>query len=423
MMRGKVSWRASQLLCYYSPADTSSLVSSDILARLSFYTLSSSDEALLSLLPFALRSSSSGQDPTLAAASTSQATSSATALRKPLPSLPALRDSLFLIVLDWQRPQSFLDELRTWISVIKEAIAAAATAGTAGTSNEERSRRAAQEAMLDEMKDALEAHIRGYVPPASNGAAAAAIGEDDAAGGAAAAPADEGTPDGAPAPAIVPVSAPLSLGQAGSRGAAGTAMPLDEGVLDENLGVGIVVVLAKVRGRAKIMKWCSKADLSPSSPPVGPRLPTRTGSRLQGGAIRLHSTSAPHHLPQVRGCPLLYSAESADVLQRPQAVPCPPAPLHLLSARRRPRRGSVNRSGRCTSSRLILIPRLPLHAPTLDHRAGHPPGPLRLGFLGQDCRSPRGLPPLPNSARLGIRLSRRGASSLTEAATKRDGEA
>lgn len=48
------------------------------------------------------------------------------------------------------------------------------------------------------------------------------------------------------APAIVPVSAPSSL-QAGAH----DALPLDEGVLTDNLGVNIVVVLTKVSPRKK----------------------------------------------------------------------------------------------------------------------------------------------------------------------------
>ncbi|PWN30369.1 hypothetical protein BDZ90DRAFT_229389 [Jaminaea rosea] len=219
----------------------------DILARLSLYTLSSSDEALLCLLPFALRSPSGGQDAAssrqLAAASSSNSSAEE---RRPLPSLPTMRDALFLIVLDWQRPQSFLDELRTWISVIKETISAA-SAGAASSASEERQRRAAQEAMLEEMKDALEAHVRSYVPPTTTGADVGATvngANGTTEGATSAGPAEDGneTRD-SQAPTIVPVSAPLSLGNRG--GAGNAALPLDEGVLDDNLGVGIVVVLAK----------------------------------------------------------------------------------------------------------------------------------------------------------------------------------
>lgn len=121
--------------------------------------------------------------------------------------------------------------------------------GSAAAGDEQRTRRA-QEAFLEEMKEAVEAHVRAYVPPGGNAGAGAGAGASNGDGTTAATAGGEGESDGtnapaASAPAIVPVSAPLSLGGQGSGKGASLSLPLGEGILEDNLGVGIVVVLTK----------------------------------------------------------------------------------------------------------------------------------------------------------------------------------
>lgn len=76
----------------------------------------------------------------------------------------------------------------------------------------------------------MEAQIRSYAGPSSS-ALHTASSQSTTSG-------DDRAADTSGAAVIVPVTAPVGLGDA--RG-----LPLDEGVLDDNLGVGIVVVLTK----------------------------------------------------------------------------------------------------------------------------------------------------------------------------------
>lgn len=80
----------------------------------------------------------------------------------------------------------------------------------------------------------VEKYVRSYEPPPAATSTTPGVGSN--------AQGANGTNGSTTqAPAIVPVSAPSSL-QAGAH----DALPLDEGVLTDNLGVNIVVVLTKV---------------------------------------------------------------------------------------------------------------------------------------------------------------------------------
>lgn len=103
------------------------------------YTLASSDDALVPLIPHALRS---GRDASTSRSNEGRGNDSQ--------ALSTIRSGIVLIVLDWQRPQAFLEELRTWIAIVKETLDNAVHS----TQDERQSR--AQEAMLEEMKDAGE---------------------------------------------------------------------------------------------------------------------------------------------------------------------------------------------------------------------------------------------------------------------------
>lgn len=41
---------------------------------------------------------------------------------KPTGSIQTLKDSLILITLDWEHPWTFLEQLRTWLDVIRELV-------------------------------------------------------------------------------------------------------------------------------------------------------------------------------------------------------------------------------------------------------------------------------------------------------------
>jgi dynein light intermediate chain 1, cytosolic len=185
----------------------------DTLARLSLYTMSSSDDSLLQLLPYAFPSNTPASSSSI--------------------SLPTLRNSLFLITLDWQKPQTFLEQLRTWIAIIRQTV-------VAGLEQRNSRQKREQEAFLEEMKDALEVYIRSYTPPTGS-----SLPSLDAAG--LSQVSGDSSLGSSSVPAIVPVSAPSSLGQAGQQ-----VLPLEEGLLNDNLGVGIVVVLTKADTVAKL---------------------------------------------------------------------------------------------------------------------------------------------------------------------------
>lgn len=100
---------------------------------MSIYTLySSAHELLLQRIPFGGERSAANVSP-----------------------LRALANSLFVITLDWTRPQAFLEELRAWIAIIKGVVKDAAdrSVGGGGGGGDEKQRRRAVEKMLQEMKD------------------------------------------------------------------------------------------------------------------------------------------------------------------------------------------------------------------------------------------------------------------------------
>ncbi|PWN42077.1 DLIC-domain-containing protein [Ceraceosorus guamensis] len=189
----------------------------DTLARVGVYQVPSSHPVHLSLLPFALAASSSDPTSTNPAASASslrpstslQAGLSSTAT-SPKPSMTAIKDSLFMIVLDWQAPWTFLEQLSTWLDVVRGVLE---DAENAGANVEERARWTKERALADELREQLEAYIRSYAEPAQT-----TDGVQATAG---------------PNPALTDPS-----------------LPLGEGVLEHNWGVPLVIV-------------CTKADTIP----------------------------------------------------------------------------------------------------------------------------------------------------------------
>jgi dynein light intermediate chain 1 len=186
------------------------------------YQVSSSDTAHLSLLPLAL---SNPADVRTAQASGSRHNKATTDLEgntkrvdaKARPSIEALRDSLFLITLDWEAPWTFLSQLVEWLDVIRETVEIAANSSKGGWSREG--------VVWEEMKEALEASIRAYNDTSG---LVGVVGIDD----------DEEVGESSVASAIVPVANPTA--------AEGEEIaPLPEGCLTHNFGVPLVVVCTK----------------------------------------------------------------------------------------------------------------------------------------------------------------------------------
>ncbi|CAO1628249.1 unnamed protein product [Sympodiomycopsis kandeliae] len=132
-------------------------------------------------------------------------------------SLDTLSRSLFVVVLDWTKPENFLIEIREWIAVVKELVQSAITA--------EKDQMAAKR-KLQEMKEEIELFVKAYVSPGS-ATSAAAVNDDK----------DSATGEGSSIVALKgnPNLPMLSLSDE----------PLQEGVLDDNLGVNLVIVLTK----------------------------------------------------------------------------------------------------------------------------------------------------------------------------------
>ncbi|SPO27657.1 related to dynein light-intermediate chain [Ustilago trichophora] len=219
----------------------------EIVARVGAYTLHSSEPAYTSLLPFAFPEpnlSSIEQDTAAAMASLASATLSSTASAStsspdpnrrisPKASIDSLKDSIVVILLDWEQPWSFLEQLRNWLIILHELVDSAAD-GALSNQQQRDAKWSRTRVALDEMRERLEAYIRAYVEPLQKSTETTA--PTDQANGASTAelPSSSGS-DTFPAP-ITAVSVQLEGAEAN---------PLADGTLTDNLGIPIVVVCTK----------------------------------------------------------------------------------------------------------------------------------------------------------------------------------
>ncbi|SPO32563.1 related to dynein light-intermediate chain [Ustilago trichophora] len=222
----------------------------EIVARVGAYTLHSSEPAYTSLLPFAFPEpnlTSTDQDTAAAMAALASATLSSTASastsspdpnRKisPKASINSLKDSIVVILLDWEQPWTFLEQLRNWLSILHELVDRAAD-GALSSQQQRDTKWSRTRVALDEMRERLEAYIRAYVEPSqksfeSDGMTAPT---DQADGTFTAEQPSSSGSDAFPAP-ITAVSVQLEGAEAN---------PLADGTLTDNLGIPIVVVCTK----------------------------------------------------------------------------------------------------------------------------------------------------------------------------------
>ena len=222
----------------------------EIVARVGAYTLHSSEPAYASLLPFAFPEPNLGsteQDTAATMAALASATLSSTAStsttspdpnRKltPKASIDALKDSIVVILLDWEQPWTFLEQLRNWLSILRELVDGAAD-GALSSLQQRDTKWSRTRAALDEMKERLEAYIRAYTEPSQKAveSSSTAAPTNQTNGTAAAEQPSSNSSDAFPAP-ITTVSVQLD---------GADANPLADGTLTENLGIPIVVVCTK----------------------------------------------------------------------------------------------------------------------------------------------------------------------------------
>ncbi|KAJ1022459.1 hypothetical protein NDA16_003448 [Ustilago loliicola] len=224
----------------------------EIVARVGAYTLHSSQPAYTSLLPFAFPEpnlSSTEHDTAAAMSALASATISSSAAastsspdpshaHSPNASIDSLKDSIVVILLDWEQPWSFLEQLRNWLSILRELVDNAAD-GALSSQQQRDAKWSRTRVALDEMKERLETYIRAYVEPAQKAAApessSAAQSTSQAHGSSAQPSSTDAGADSLPAP-ITTVSVQLD-GE--------DANPLAEGTLTDNLGIPIVVVCTK----------------------------------------------------------------------------------------------------------------------------------------------------------------------------------
>ncbi|CBQ73860.1 related to dynein light-intermediate chain [Sporisorium reilianum SRZ2] len=205
--------------------------SDEIVARVGAYTLHSSEPAYTSLLPFAfpepnLSSSENDASATMAAlASATLSTSTSTPFASK-PSIDSLKDSIVVILLDWEQPWTFLEQLRNWLSILRELVDGAAD-GALSTQQQRDAKWSRTRVALDEMKERLEAYIRAYVEPSQKSTESSDLPNG--------APTHQQPADTLPAP-ITTVSVQLD---------GADANPLAEGTLTDNIGIPIVVVCTK----------------------------------------------------------------------------------------------------------------------------------------------------------------------------------
>ncbi|SNX85946.1 related to dynein light-intermediate chain [Melanopsichium pennsylvanicum] len=223
----------------------------EIVARVGAYTLHSSQHAYTSLLPFAFPEpnlSSTEQDTAAAMAALASATlsSTTTTTTSPNPSLSvspkasidSLKDTIIVILLDWEHPWTFLEHLRNWLSILHELVDRASD-GALSSQQQRDTKWSRTRVALGEIQERLEAYIRAYVEPSQRIPDAGQTDGTRQPNGSASEPSPSGT-HAFPAP-ITNVSVQLD-GQESN--------PLADGTLTDNIGIPIVVV-------------CTKADAIP----------------------------------------------------------------------------------------------------------------------------------------------------------------
>ena len=216
----------------------------EIVARVGAYTLHSSQPAYTSLLPFAFPEpnlGSSEHDASALMASLASTTLSAPAADaksafSTKASIDSLRDSIVVILLDWDKPWTFLEQLRNWLSILRELIDDA-TDGALSKQHQSHAKWSKTRVALDDIKERLEAYIRAYVEPShkptDSSATTAALNQTNGSS-----PAEQPAStnlDAFPAP-ITTVSVQLDGAEAN---------PLADGTLTDNIGIPIVVVCTK----------------------------------------------------------------------------------------------------------------------------------------------------------------------------------
>ncbi|TKY84532.1 hypothetical protein EX895_006434 [Sporisorium graminicola] len=212
----------------------------EIVARVGAYTLHSSEPAYTSLLPFAFPESnlnSSENDSSAAMAALASVTLSASASTGDLnrafaskPSIDSLKDSIVVILLDWEQPWTFLEQLRNWLGILRELVDSAAD-GALSDQQQRDAKWSRTRVALDEMKERLEAYIRAYIEPSQKSAESGDLPN----GSAATRQPGSSSLDAFPAH-ITTVSVQLD---------GADANPLAEGTLTDNIGIPIVVVCTK----------------------------------------------------------------------------------------------------------------------------------------------------------------------------------
>ncbi|CDR87260.1 related to dynein light-intermediate chain [Sporisorium scitamineum] len=206
----------------------------EIVARVGAYTLHSSEPAYTSLLPFAfpepnLSSTENDTSATMAALASATFSASISSFASKL-SIDSLKDSIVVILLDWEQPWTFLEQLRNWLSILRELVDGAAD-GALSAQQQRDAKWSRTRVALDEMKERLEAYIRAYVEPSQKSTESS----DQPNGSTTAQQPAPSSLDAFPAP-ITTVSVQLD---------GADANPLAEGTLTDNIGIPIVVVCTK----------------------------------------------------------------------------------------------------------------------------------------------------------------------------------
>ncbi|KDN47005.1 DLIC-domain-containing protein [Tilletiaria anomala UBC 951] len=234
----------------------------DVIARVGAYTLHSSHPAYTGLLALAFPTAPGEAGSMIAQAEPFLSELNQQRGHLPQPSLAALSASLILITLDWTQPQSFLDQLRRWLVIVRRmvdsasdaALSSRAAAGSGGTSAGSASSGlgwSRKWVVLDEMREALENTFRAYREPAvhasasGGGPTAAVAGAGAGRMNGTAGQASESDASSAASNAFVePSSASAGVGGAALSS---LQLPLPDGALDSesNWGVGIVIVCTK----------------------------------------------------------------------------------------------------------------------------------------------------------------------------------
>lgn len=208
----------------------------EIVARVGAYTLHSSEPAYTSLLPFAfpepnLSSNESDTSATMAALASATLSATATAssdLSRTFaskPSIDSLKDSIVVILLDWEQPWTFLEQLRNWLSILRELIDSAAD-GALSNQQQRDAKWSRTRVALDEMKERLEAYLRAYVEPSPKPTESSDLPNGS-------------TSTQQPEASLAPITT-VSVQLDGAD-----ANPLSEGTLTDNMGIPIVVVCTK----------------------------------------------------------------------------------------------------------------------------------------------------------------------------------